>query len=233
MRRMASRRRLAVLPLMVLAACATAIPSPTPRPDCPDAAPTAASAADIIAETSALEVRTNKGSFTILLEPDSAPIAVANLVTLAHCGFYDGISFHRVIAEFVAQAGDPQTKGNHEPFDGVGRGGPGYQFTVELPPGSTAYPQYTVAMANALQFDPATGEILSGLDTNGSQFFVMLADADFLPPYYSLLGRVVAGQDVVDAIGQVPTTGNSEPADVPLDPVIIETIVDTEPPEGA
>ena len=210
---------------LLLAGCATPTPSPTPRPDCPSAAPTAASAAGIIGDTSALEVRTNKGSFTIALQSETAPIAVANFVALAHCGFYDGISFHRVVPGFVAQAGDPQTKSNREPFGGIGTGGPGYQFEIELPPDTTVYQAGMVAMANAMQYDVETGEIQGGTDTNGSQFFVMLDDAEFLRPYYSLLGRVVAGQEVVDAIGQVPTSG--DPLNVPLDPVIIETIVDS------
>jgi cyclophilin family peptidyl-prolyl cis-trans isomerase len=215
---------------LVLAACAAPAASPTPRPPCPSAAPTADTAAGIIDDTTALEVRTNKGSFTIELDTTSAPIAVANLVALAHCGFYDGITFHRVVAGFVAQAGDPQTKQNHEAFDGLGSGGPGYNFEIELPPDATSYQTYMVAMANAMQYDVETGEIQGGTDTNGSQFFVMLADADFLRPYYSLLGTVVAGTEVVDAIGQVPTSG--DPNNVPLDPVIIETIVDAEVPEA-
>jgi cyclophilin family peptidyl-prolyl cis-trans isomerase len=223
--------RWALALVLVLVACAGPAASPTPRPQCPTQAPSAGTAAGIIGDTDALELRTNKGSFTIELEPDSAPIAVANFVALAHCGFYDGISFHRVIAGFVAQAGDPQTKANHGQFDGLGSGGPGYHFQVELPPDATTYQTYMVAMANAMQYDPATGEIQSGIDTNGSQFFVMLDDAGFLRPYYSLLGRVVEGSDVVDAIGQVPTSG--DPSNVPLDPVIIETIVDAGVPQGS
>ena len=78
-------------------------------------------------------------------------------------------------------------------------------------------------MANAMQYDPNTGEIFSGTDTNGSQFFVMLDEADFLLPYYSVLGEVLNGTEVVDAIGQVPTSG--DPLNVPLDPVIIDEIV--------
>ena len=213
---------------LVLGACAAPTASPTPRPSCPSQAPTDASAADIMGDTAAIEVRTNKGSFTIQLAPESAPIATANFVALAHCGFYDGISFHRVIAGFVAQAGDPQTKANRDVFDGLGTGGPGYQFEIELPPDDTMYRTYMVAMANAMQYDFATGEIQGGTDTNGSQFFVMLTDADSLRPYYSVLGTVVAGTDVVDAIGQLPTSG--DPFNVPLDPVIIETMVDAEAP---
>jgi cyclophilin family peptidyl-prolyl cis-trans isomerase len=217
--------------VVLLAACAAPTPSPTARPSCPSAPPTAETATGIIGDTLALDVRTNKGSFTIQLEPESAPIAVANFVALAHCGFYDGITFHRVIAGFVAQAGDPQTKANRDPFEGVGTGGPGYQFEVELPPETTSFQAYMVAMANAMQYDPNTGDIQGGTDTNGSQFFVMLDDADFLRPYYSVLGRLVAGQEVVDAIGQVPTSG--DPLNVPLDPVIIEAIVDAEVPQAS
>ena len=88
-----------------------------------------------------------------------------------------------------------------------------------------------VAMANAMQYNPNTGEIIGGTDTNGSQFFVMLDDADFLLPYYSLLGAVVNGTEVVDAIGQVPTSG--DPLNVPLDPVIIDEIVLFGPPEAS
>ncbi len=87
-----------------------------------------------------------------------------------------------------------------------------------------------VAMANALEQDPNTGEI-TGTDTNGSQFFVMLDDADFLPPYYSLLGEVVGGTEVVDAIGQVPTSG--DPLNIPLDPVIIDEIVSGATPQAS
>ena len=205
--------------LLALAACSAPAAS---RPACPSAAPTADEAAGIIGEVSALKVTTNKGEFTIMLQPDSAPIAAANLVSLARCGFYDDISFHRVIADFVAQAGDPQTRGNHGDFQGLGSGGPGYQFEVELPPSGTVYRTYTVAMANAMQYDFATGEIQGGTDTNGSQFFVMLADAQGLRPYYSVLGEVTDGTDVVDAIGQVPTSG--DPMHVPLDPVIIQSM---------
>ena len=163
---------------------------------------------------------TNKGAFTIELDASSAPVAVANFVQLASCGFYDGITFHRVIADFVAQAGDPQTRENHDDFAGLGTGGPGYHFEVEFPDASLTYGRYMVAMANAMQYDFSTGEITGGTDTNGSQFFVMLADVPTLRPYYSVIGAVTTGTDVVDAIGQVPTNQD----DVPLDPVVIESM---------
>jgi cyclophilin family peptidyl-prolyl cis-trans isomerase len=198
-----------------LAACAGA--TPTPRPSCPTAAPTADEATSILAGADQAVVVTNGGEFTIELYGEAAPIATANFVALARCGFYDGISFHRIIADFVIQAGDPQTKTNRGDFDGLGAGGPGYRFTIEAPADGLNYDPYVVAMANA-----------GGTDTNGSQFFIDLADLDAqLPRSYTIFGRVIAGTEVIDAIGQVPTNG---PRGVPLDPVIIETItIEAEP----
>lgn len=224
-------RPLPALALAFLLGACSSGPSPTPPPACPTQAPTAGEAAGIIGAMVALEVRTNKGSFTIQLEPESAPIATANLVALANCGFYNDISFHRVIAGFVAQAGDPQTKTNRSDFEGLGSGGPGYHFEIEFPPDTTVYRTYMVAMANAMQYDFTTGEIQGGTDTNGSQFFVMLDDVDSLRPYYSVLGHVAAGTEVVDAIGQVPTTG--DPLNLPLDAVIIESMAPTGLPEAS
>ena len=203
----------------ILAACGLG-GTPTPKPDCPSSAPAADAAAAILADAQRAVVVTNKGTFTIGLEADTAPVAVANFVSLARCGFYDGITFHRVIPDFVAQAGDPQTRDNHDDFDGLGSGSPGYRFEVEFPADGTTYAQYMVAMANAIPWDPETFEITGPTDSNGSQFFVMLDDAPALRPYYSVLGRVTDGTDVVDAIGAVPTSQS----DVPLDPIVIETI---------
>jgi len=229
MRRPVARALAFAAGVSLLAACAG--PTPSPKPPCPTEAPTAANAADIIADTTALEVRTNKGNFTIELDSSSAPIAVANLVALAECGFYNGQSFHRVIPGFVAQLGDPQTKANHGDFDGVGTGGPGYQFEVEFPPEDTVYTRYMVAMANGMQYDFQTGEIDGPTDSNGSQIFVMLDDAPGMWPYYSLLGEVVTGTEVVDAIGQVPTSG--DPMNIPLDPVIVDEIVPGAVPQAS
>jgi cyclophilin family peptidyl-prolyl cis-trans isomerase len=214
--------------LATLATAACSGPSPTPRPACPAAAPTTAEATAILADADQAVVVTNKGEFTIELYGEAAPVATANFVALARCGFYDGVSFHRVIADFVIQAGDPQTKTNRGDFDGLGTGGPGYRFEVEFPPDDLTYDPYMVAVANAIQYDRTTGEIFGGTDTNGSQFFIDLADLDDqLPRSYTIIGLVIAGTEVVDTIGQVPTNG---PRGVPLDPAIIETItVQAEP----
>jgi cyclophilin family peptidyl-prolyl cis-trans isomerase len=208
---------------VVLTACG---PGPTASVDlaaCPTAAPSAGQAADILADAKQATVTTSLGTFTIQLDARSAPIATANFVALARCGFYDNITFHRVIAGFVAQAGDPQTRSNRGVFDGLGQGGPGYKFEVEFPTADQPYDRYTVAMANAMQYDQVSGEITGGRDTNGSQFFVDLASlAGQLRPYYSVFGRVVEGTEVVDAIGAVAV--NDPRQGVPVDPVIIESI---------
>ena len=205
------RRCIAGLALAgLLAACATA--TPTPRPGCPTSAPTAADAPAITAGADMARVKTNKGEFTIDLYVDAAPIAVANFVALARCGFYDGISFHRIIAGFVAQAGDPQTKDNRGDFEGLGTGGPGYRFVIEPTADGLNFDPYVVAMAHSAQ-----------PDSNGSQFFIDLADLDGqLDRTYTIFGVVENGREVIDTIGHVPTSGGSR--NVPLDPVIIETI---------
>ena len=126
-------------------------------------------------------IQTNKGIIEIEIYPD-VPGTASNFILLAANGFYDGLIFHRVEVGFVIQGGDPS---------GDGTGGPGYQFQDELV--TKQYTKGTVAMANA------------GPNTNGSQFFIMLADHPELPKQYTIFGQVIAGQDVVDkiAIGDV------------------------------
>jgi cyclophilin family peptidyl-prolyl cis-trans isomerase len=208
---------------LVLVGCA-AIPSRSVSlTGCPTAAPTAAEATIILADAQRAVVVTNLGSFTIQLRPDAAPIAVANFVALARCGFYAQISFHRVLAGFIVQAGDPRTRSNPDTVPGPGDAGPGYHFEVELPPPGEAYDPYVVAMANALHYDPVSGAIQSGTDTNGSQFFIDLESlVGRLRPYYTIIGKVVEGTDVVDAIGAVPV--NDPSVGLPLDPVVIESV---------
>ncbi len=138
-------------------------------------------------------VETNYGKIVFETYTSDAPKTVENFVTLAGKGFYDGLIFHRVIPGFMIQGGDP---------NGNGTGGPGYKFADELNPNTPSYKagykKGVVAMANA------------GPNTNGSQFFIMLADYP-LPNNYTIFGKVVSGQDVVDAIGQVQTGANDKP----------------------
>lgn len=213
---MRPRHLSALILVLGLSACGGLGASPTPRLACPTAAPTESQANGILAGAGAALVTTNKGTFTIQVYGKEAPIAAANFVALARCGFYEGITFHRVIAGFVIQAGDPQTKQNRGVFNGLGSGGPGYQFRIEPPAEGLGYDKYAVAMANAAQ-----------PDTNGSQFFIDLADLNGpLPRDYTIFGMVVDGTAVVDTIGQVPTNGTppNAPHNVPLDPVIIQSI---------
>ena len=203
---------------LALAACGTD-PTPTPAPPCPTEPPTSVSAQATLegAELATLKVGgAVEGEFVMELYGDEAPIATANFVALARCGFYEGITFHRVLSGFVIQAGDPQTKQNRGDFDGLGGGGPGYQFEIEPPAEGLRYDPYVVAMANAAPRVP---------DSNGSQFFICLVDLDQglrAAGVYTIFGRVIDGTDVVDSIAEVPV--NDPTLGVPLTPVIIESI---------
>jgi cyclophilin family peptidyl-prolyl cis-trans isomerase len=203
----------------LLGACA-ADPTPTPAPACPTEAPTAVSAQATLEDASLATVRIGgevNGEFAFELYGDEAPIATASFVALARCGFYDGIKFHRVLAGFVAQAGDPETENHDGDFAGIGTGGPGYDFEIEPPADGLDYVPYSVSMANDTR-------------TNGSQFFVALADlAGGLPRQYTIFGQVVSGMETVDAIAAVPV---SDPrVGVPATPVVIQSITISAGPE--
>ncbi len=151
-------------------------------------------------------VKTNYGTFQIMTYDADAPKTAANFIGLAQKGFYNGLTFHRVVKGFMIQGGDP---------NGNGTGGPGYAFADELNPNTPSYQagyqKGVVAMAN------------SGPNTNGSQFFIMLQDDPQLPHLYTIFGKVISGQDVVDAIGNVPVEQNGSGEDSkPIKPVIIE-----------
>lgn len=208
---------------LVLGACA-AEPTPTPRPACPTAAPTSIEAQSILQDVGDATVTVSggaSGSFSIELFGDAAPIATANFVNLARCGYYDGVTFHRVLAGFVIQAGDPGTRTNRGDFAELGTGGPGYGFEIEPPAEGLRYDPYVVAMAN-------NGR------TNGGQFFIDLVDLDDAlrsVGVYTIFGEVTSGTEVVDAIAAVPV--NDPRIGLPLTPVIIDSIVISDPvPEG-
>ncbi len=194
-------------------------PSATPRPACPAAPPSVGTARETLEGVDRARVMTSHGEFVIDLHTDVAPLATANFVGLARCGYYDGIRFHRVLAGFVAQAGDPNTDEDREGADPtlIGSGGPGYRFEIELPPENLDYVRYSVSMAN--------GGVPG---SNGSQFFIALEDlSGALDRSYTIFGQVVEGTDTVDAIGRVPVDG---PAGFPLDPVTIQSItIELEP----
>ncbi len=143
-------------------------------------------------------LHTSEGSIEIELFPDDAPKTVANFTTLASEGYYDGLIFHRVIPDFMIQGGCPQ---------GTGTGGPGYQFEDEFNRHKVV--KGALAMANA------------GPNTNGSQFFIVTAEATpWLDGKHTVFGQVMSGQDVVDRIQQVDRDGR----DRPLTPVTIDSV---------
>src|SRR5262249_6994730 len=143
-------------------------------------------------------MQTNHGAIEVELFDEDAPNTVQNFTKLARDNFYDGVIFHRVIPDFMIQGGDPT---------GTGSGGPCYQFDDEATEHRVV--RGALAMANA------------GRNTNGSQFFIVTADAcPWLDGKHTVFGRVTDGMDVVDAISDVPTG----PGDRPRDEVRIEGI---------
>jgi len=126
-------------------------------------------------------IETGKGSIELELYPQHAPKTVNNFVFLAGEGFYDNISFHRVIGNFMIQGGDPT---------GTGRGGPGYRFEDELKGNPLVHDKKVISMANA------------GPDTNGSQFFITHSPQPHLNGKHTVFGKVTNGQEVVDLIRQ-------------------------------
>jgi cyclophilin family peptidyl-prolyl cis-trans isomerase len=145
-------------------------------------------------------IATDLGAMTLTIEADLSPIAAGNFVTLAGCGFYDGVVFHRVVPGFVIQGGDPT---------GTGTGGPGY--TIEDEPVTTPYSRGTVAMART----PAP-------DSVGSQFFIVLDDgaraALESANTYQIIGTVTAGMETADAIAAAAD------AELPSDPVTMSDV---------
>jgi cyclophilin family peptidyl-prolyl cis-trans isomerase len=146
-------------------------------------------------------VETNCGEFSIALDAKNSPRTGGSFVTLVRKGFYDGLTFHRVILNYLIQGGDPS---------GDSRGGPGYKV-VERPPEDTVYSEGVVAMGRKETDRPGT---------SGSQFFVVTATSAPLDPTYAVLGRVKDGLDVVHRIEAQPV----DPNDRPLQPVVIDRI---------
>jgi cyclophilin family peptidyl-prolyl cis-trans isomerase len=142
-------------------------------------------------------IKTEHGDIKVQLFADRAPVTVNNFVFLAREGFYDNTTFHRVLQDFMAQAGDPT---------GTGMGGPGYEFADEFWPGATFDRRGLLAMANA------------GPGTNGSQFFITFAPTPWLDGNHTIFGEVIEGDDVLSQITLRDPAGATEPGD------LIETI---------
>jgi cyclophilin family peptidyl-prolyl cis-trans isomerase len=162
------------------------VQTPAPHPDGGQKKPTTKL---VSAKTYTVTVETNCGTFAFKLDVKDSPNTTAAFAGLVKKGFYDGLTFHRVVPGFVIQGGDPT---------GSGQGGPGFS-TVDKPPSSAKYTLGVVAMAKT-QTEPA--------GTSGSQFFVVTADDAQLPADYALLGKITKGIDVVQAIGRL-----GDPAD--------------------
>ncbi len=208
---MRTRTFLLVLSSLTLMACAKTTPTPTDTTD--SSASSASSAAamsavsaesesawqwdgQIVSGSHTVTLETSKGNITIALDADVAPKTVTNFLALAKSGYYNDLTFHRVIPGFMIQGGDPS---------GNGTGGEsifGDTFVDEVNPGvepyTTGYRAGVIAMANR------------GPDTNGSQFFIMETDYP-LPPNYTIFGRVTKGQEVVSAIAEVERDSNDKP----------------------
>lgn len=203
--------------LLMLVACAPATQAQTPPPPvtpAPTFTPvkplseqpvrTFEKAAQVVdpAKIYRAVLKTEKGDITVELNAKAAPKAVNNFVFLALNHFYDGTRFHRVIDGFMAQGGDPLSADPAQKSS-WGTGGPGYSFSAEP--------------ANGLKFD-AAGVLgmarAASLDSQGSQFFITVAPADFLSGQYTVFGRVIAGQDVLDQLtrnddGRGPVAGKA------------------------
>lgn len=148
------------------------------------------------------------GSVDIELYPHIAPSTVNNFISLANIGFYDGLTFHRIIKDFMIQGGDP---------DGTGMGGPGYsikgEFTNNKFENDLAHTEGVISMARSQSKNSA-----------GSQFFIVTKDAPHLDGQYASFGKVINGMDIIHEIENVETDGN----DKPIKNVIIESVkVDT------
>ena len=135
-------------------------------------------------KTYGITMETSAGTIELELYPEHAPKTVNNFVFLVQEGYYDGVSFHRVIDDFVIQGGDPT---------GTGRGGPGYKFEDECVGNPLIHVRGAISMANA------------GPNTNGSQFFIAHSPQPHLDGKHTVFGKVVSGLDVVDAVRQGDT----------------------------
>jgi cyclophilin family peptidyl-prolyl cis-trans isomerase len=221
------RRRVASLALVALAsvafgACATNGSSPSAAPssgvdpsasagsgatgECPTSQPEPLATG----ETRTVTIETAEGTITLALDADLSPVAVANFVALAECGYYDGVVFHRLVPGFVIQGGDPT---------GTGTGGPGYTIADE--PVTTEYGRGTVAMART-----------QAPNSVGSQFFIVLDDAAqgalASANTYQIIGEVSGGMEVVDAIGAMPNSGDAN-GNQAIEPVAMTSVTVSAP----
>ena len=156
-------------------------------------------------------IKTVAGDMVAEFWPDVAPKTVENFKKLARDGFYDGTAFHRIVKDFMIQGGDPLTK-DPDQEDLWGTGGPGHRVKAEF----NDRPHVRGVLSMARSQDP---------DSAGSQFFICLADANFLDGKYTAFGRLVDGDDVLGTIGNTPVmTSRSGEKSKPVDRVGVESI---------
>lgn len=155
-------------------------------------------------------LETSDGTIIIELFQDKAPKTVENFVTLSGQGFYDGTLFHRVIKDFMIQGGDPNTKTDPKDWSKHGTGGPGYAFPDEI--NDAKLVRGALAMANA------------GTDTNGSQFFIVTAEATpWLEGKHTVFGKIIEGYDIVQKIENTETDKNK--GDHPLTDIVLTKVI--------
>ena len=186
-----------VLVLIVVSGCLQTNNEPAPVAE--KLVDTSLSSEEIPMSNPIVVFETNQGTFKAELFKDKAPLTAQNFLDLTNKGFYNGLKFHRVIADFMLQGGDP---------NGNGTGGPGYKIKDEFGPGLKHSAPGMLSMANA------------GPNTGGSQFFVTLVPTPWLDGKHAIFGKVVSGMDVVEKIGALPTNAN----DAPLSPVIMTKV---------
>jgi peptidyl-prolyl cis-trans isomerase B (cyclophilin B) len=154
------------------------------------------------AKTYTATMKTSEGTFSFTLDVKSSPNTTASFASLVKKGFYDGLTFHRIVPDFVIQGGDP---------NGDGTGGPGYTV-VDTPPSDAKYTKGVVAMAKTGAEPPGT---------SGSQFFVVTGADAGLPPDYAILGKVTEGLDVVEKIGRLGDASEMPTKKITIDKVTI------------
>lgn len=154
-------------------------------------------------------IKTSYGEMTIAFWPEVAPKTVENFKKLARSGFYDGTAFHRIIKGFMIQGGCPNTKAGQTGVPGTG--GPGYQIKAEF--NAKSHVRGVISMARS-----------SSPDSAGSQFFICHGDAKFLDRQYTGFGELVAGEDVLEQIANVPTKGGGGEKSTPIERVAVESI---------
>lgn len=156
-----------------------------------------------------VQFETSAGSFTAEIFMDKVPVTATNFLSLVNDGFYDGLIFHRVIDDFMIQAGDPNCAPDPADDRGLcGTGGPGSTIPDEFTPALRHDRKGLLSMAN------------SGPNSGGSQFFITLVPTPWLDDRHAIFGAVIEGIEVVDAIGDAATGSN----DRPVEPVVIERV---------